>query len=129
MRARPGRKGSVDSVDAPIGDLGRGQRGEKIGDNGEEEKQSRLIVTTAGRAEKAALIGRMAFLARRVWIRRGREPADLIISGLESGGGMRTERFHISRKGETALQCDETDQGADNGARRWFSLCAPVHHA
>lgn len=118
VRTRPGRKVTVDVVDARIGDVGRGQRGEKIGDNAEEEKQSRLIVTTTRCAEKAALIGGMVVLDRRFWIRRGGESANLIISRLESGGGVRTERFHIARIGKTALQCDETDQSADNGARR-----------
>ena len=116
MRTRPGRKVTDDVVDARIGDADRGQRGEKIGDDGEEEKRSRLIVTTTRCAEKAALIGCMMFLDRRVSIRRGVQSTNLIICSHERRGGTRSDRLHIAREGNNALQCDQTNQSADNGA-------------
>jgi hypothetical protein len=69
VRICPRFEAAVEVVDRGEGDAGRGWTSEKIANNCEERKQSGRIVPSTGPTEKAALIGRVAFVNRSASIR------------------------------------------------------------
>jgi hypothetical protein len=106
----------VDVVDARGRYVRRGRGREKMGDGGEKEKHARLIVATARCAKEAALVGGMAPMGRLAAIRI--ELTSLVIRSGERGGSVR--RGRPAPEGYEALQGEQADQSADNGARRQF---------